>query len=127
LKKYLLLILTVFVLKLNMINLYCLLMVKTIRNRYIAFKIKSQFKFTRIDIISAFKKLDYIDNVQVKPWLISFENNIGIVRCIHTEKDHTIKAIRSIKKIAGIDAEIETLLTSGTIRALKEKTSRKHL
>jgi len=53
--------------------------------------------------------------------LISFNGKYGIVRCNHTEKENTIKLLNYIKKISINDVYIETIGTSGTIKALIKK------
>ena len=50
--------------------------------------------------------------------LIRVHENRGIVKCNHIEKDKTINLLRSIKKISSIKISIDTVGTSGTIKAL---------
>ena len=50
--------------------------------------------------------------------LIRFQENKGIVKCNHNEKDNTINLLRSIKKISSCKISINTIGTSGTIKAL---------
>ena len=57
-------------------------------------------------------------------FLIRLNIDHGIVRCKHTEKDNTIKLLKSIKKISDRKVEIETLGTSGTIKSLIKKHMR---
>lgn len=56
-------------------------------------------------------------------YLTRFKNNIGIVRCYHTEKERTITLLTSITSVHQNEVTIETIGTSGTIRSL----IRKHL
>lgn len=93
-------------------------MVKTQRNRYIAFIVHTPVDFSRRDIISVLKNL----NPRVpglNPWLILFEGKAGIVRCPHAYKDETIKILSSINSIAGKTVKIHTVTTSGTMRGAK--------
>jgi RNase P/RNase MRP subunit POP5 len=53
--------------------------------------------------------------------LIRFQENKGIVKCNHIEKDNTIKLLKSIKEISTGKILIDTLGTSGTIKALISK------
>jgi RNase P/RNase MRP subunit POP5 len=53
--------------------------------------------------------------------LINFNGKYGIVKCNHTEKENIIKLLNSIKKISLNDVYIETIGTSGTIKALIKK------
>ena len=50
--------------------------------------------------------------------LIKFEDNKGIVKCNHIEKDNTINLLRSINEVLSSKIMINTLGTSGTIKAL---------
>ena len=54
-------------------------------------------------------------------YLIRFDGEKGIVKCNHIEKENTIKLLKSIKKISSHRVNIETLGTSGTIKALITK------
>lgn len=51
-------------------------------------------------------------------YLVRFDGHRGIVKCNHIEKENTIKLLKSIKKISSSNVSIETLGTSGTIKAL---------
>jgi len=53
--------------------------------------------------------------------IIRFEENRGIVKCNHIEKDNTIHLLRSIREISSGKVKIDTLGTSGTIKALISK------
>jgi RNase P/RNase MRP subunit POP5 len=54
-------------------------------------------------------------------YLIRFKEDKGIVKCKHTEKENTIKLLRSIKSISSNKLNIETVGTSGTIKSLIKK------
>ena len=53
--------------------------------------------------------------------MVRFDGIKGIVKCNHIEKENTIKLLKSIKKISSNKVNIETLGTSGTIKALIRK------
>ena len=53
--------------------------------------------------------------------LIRFDGKKGIIRCNHIEKENTIKLLKSIKSISSYKVDVETLGTSGTIKALVRK------
>jgi RNase P/RNase MRP subunit POP5 len=53
--------------------------------------------------------------------LIRFKENKGIIKCNHIEKDNTINLLKSIKEISSGKIKIDTLGTSGTIKALISK------
>lgn len=50
-----------------------------------------------------------------------FEGNFGILKVPHTLKDDAIRALRSVDRVSGTSCTVDTLLTSGTIKTLKEK------
>jgi RNase P/RNase MRP subunit POP5 len=54
-------------------------------------------------------------------YLVRFDGHRGVVKCNHIEKENTIKLLKSIKKISSYNISIETLGTSGTIKALIRK------
>jgi len=54
-------------------------------------------------------------------YLVRFDGQKGIIKCNHIEKENTIKLLKSIKKISSHKVSIETLGTSGTIKALIRK------
>jgi RNase P/RNase MRP subunit POP5 len=54
-------------------------------------------------------------------YLVRFDGHRGVVKCNHIEKENTIKLLKSIKKISSYNVSIETLGTSGTIKALIRK------
>jgi RNase P/RNase MRP subunit POP5 len=93
------------------------------RKRYIAFRITAPCRISRKEFISAIRK-----NVQekdqwerVEPWLTVFENNEGILRCVHTAKDEALEILASIENIGSenVKVKVETLGTSGTIKKAK--------
>lgn len=54
-------------------------------------------------------------------YLVRFDGHRGVVKCKHIEKENTIKLLKSIKKVSSYNVSIETLGTSGTIKALIRK------
>jgi RNase P/RNase MRP subunit POP5 len=54
-------------------------------------------------------------------YLIRFNGEKGIIKCSHIEKENTIELLKSIKKIASFNVKIDTIGTSGTIKALVKK------
>ena len=53
--------------------------------------------------------------------LIRFDGETGIIKCNHVEKENTIKLLKSIDNVSYQKVKIETIGTSGTIKALVEK------
>lgn len=90
------------------------------RRRYIAFIVETMIEVSGEEIFDIIKKKFRLNNrlYIVKPRLVWFENNKGILRCSHIAKDEAIKVLNSISTI---DIQIRTLKTSGTIKGAKQK------
>jgi ribonuclease P/MRP protein subunit POP5 len=98
------------------------------RHRYIGFFIKHSSEKVYIDkseIINEIKEqCKHVFNKDFSAMnlrLIRFDGTKGILKCSHTEKENTIKLLKSIKKISSKKVKIETVGTSGTIKALIKK------
>ena len=94
------------------------------RRRYIAFKIiGKKINFSELDETIKEKCRESLGKEPIEIYLqiIRFKNNYGIIRCKHTEKENIISLLRSIRKINETNVKIETIATSGTIRALVRK------
>jgi ribonuclease P/MRP protein subunit POP5 len=97
------------------------------RRRYIGFSVKSlkDVFFTKKQIIEEIrKKCPFFfekDCKEVGIYLIRYNDGKGIVRCKHTDKETTIKLLKSINKISDNKVIIETIGTSGTIKSLVRK------
>jgi len=101
--------------------------VKEFRRRYILFEVEAPRTVERWELIKALQKkasqmgLDQHDDG--RPWLTAFNDNRGILRCSHTEKDSAIELLKSITQVGENDelrVEIRTIKTSGTIKKVKE-------
>ena len=101
------------------------------RKRYIGFEVKSakDVVFTKEQIIEEIqKKCLFLFEKECKElgiYIVRFNDKKGIIRCKHTDKENTIKILKSIKKISNENVAIETLGTSGTIKALVKKHIKK--
>ncbi|OYT29547.1 hypothetical protein B6U98_01930 [Thermoplasmatales archaeon ex4572_165] len=99
------------------------------RNRYIAFTIfaDESLSFQRYELIKTIQTHCYQKyHTSYKTYgffLTRFKDNKGIFRCDHTEKERAISFLKSIEAINTHNVSIETLGTSGTMKAL----IRKHL
>jgi RNase P/RNase MRP subunit POP5 len=93
------------------------------RKRYIAFRIHTPNEISRKEFIAAIRRNVNEKNQweRVMPWLTVFENNQGILRCVHTAKDEAITILNSIEHVGrGREkVRVETLGTSGTIKKAK--------
>lgn len=85
------------------------------RYRYVAFRVEGPRAFTREEV------LDALHALPEHLWLVGYEDPRGLARCIHTEKDETIAALRRLASIGGAAVRVTTLGTSGTIRAATDK------
>jgi RNase P/RNase MRP subunit POP5 len=61
------------------------------------------------------------DSSEIGIRLIRFEDESGIIKCNHIEKENVINLLKSIKKIDNYDVEVDTIATSGTIKSLINK------
>jgi RNase P/RNase MRP subunit POP5 len=99
--------------------------IKTDRKRYIAFKITAPRVISRKELISTIREKVKSNESwgKMKPWLTIFEDNEGILRCVHTNKDEAVKLLTSIKIVGKekMPVRVETLGTSGTIKQAKRK------
>ncbi len=98
---------------------------KTQRKRYIAFSVSASREITRKEFIAAIRK-NTINNEQwdrIVPWLTVFENNMGILRCIHTGCNEAILLLTTIERVgkSGEKIQVNTLGTSGTIKKAKTR------
>ena len=116
-----------------------------LRKRYIVFEVKPELEnviISRSELIGAINyyikksaaKVDNNGNFRAQPWLIILENNFGLIRCSHADKDRTIELLAKIKQVRAhnnsgelINIEINTLGTSGTIKSARKKFLDKHL
>ncbi len=101
--------------------------VKEYRQRYIVFEIDAPRKVERWEFIKALERyasLMELDNrKEGRPWLTAFNDNRGILRCTHTDKDNAIQLLNSITEVGEgneLKVEVRTLKTSGTIKKAKE-------
>lgn len=98
---------------------------KRMRKRYIAFQIQSSTIFQRNQVIKAIQKTCYEHYDQPCTtydfFLTRYKDNIGILRCYHTEKDRAIELLTSINTIQQQSVTITTIATSGTIKTLIKK------
>ncbi len=84
-----------------------------------------QLHFKKADIIyelgSQCKRLFKKDCKDMGLYLIRFNDDKGIVKCNHIEKENTIELLKSITNVSSQKVNIKTLGTSGTIKALTKK------
>lgn len=98
------------------------------RRRYIGFTINYSDEgvvFDKRDMIDAVRNQSVLfllkDFREMGLFIIRFDGKQGIIRCRHTDKDDTIKLLKSINEINNHKVEIETVGTSGTIKSLVKK------
>ena len=85
------------------------------RYRYIAFRVEGPRSYRREEMAEAFRP------AALRLWLIVFDGTRGLVRTTNVEKDAAIRALVAIESVAGDRVRIQTVGTSGTIRAATEK------
>jgi RNase P/RNase MRP subunit POP5 len=85
------------------------------RYRYIAFRVDGPRSYRRDEIVEALRP------VSPRLWLTVFDGRAGLARTTNLEKDLAIRALTAIDAVAGERVHVETMGTSGTIRAATEK------
>jgi RNase P/RNase MRP subunit POP5 len=100
------------------------------RSRYIGFNVSTSDNhfFNKKDIIDIVRKQSLVlfdrNFKEMDLFIVRFNGMKGIIRCRHTEKENTIKLMKSIKIIGTRKVKIDTIATSGTIKALIKKHMR---
>lgn len=100
--------------------------VKEFRHRYIVFVIEAPRAVERWELIKEFQRIASrmgIDqSEEIRPWLTAFQNNRGILRCSHCDKDKAIQLLNGINEVGEerLKVSIQTVTTSGTIKKAKE-------
>ena len=91
------------------------------RWRYIAFAIGSDCVVERGDFLDALMNAARKTPLGGAFRITVFEGNFGILKVPHTLKEEAIRVLRSVDRVRGGACTVDTLLTSGTIKTLKEK------
>ena len=100
--------------------------VREFRRRYIVFTIDASRKVERWELIKEFQReasrMGLDQESEGRPWLTAFQENRGILRCSHTDKDIAIEMLKSVTEVGEerLKVTIETLVTSGTIKQAKK-------
>lgn len=100
--------------------------VSEFRRRYIVFTIDAPRNIERWELIKELQRVSsrmgLDQNNEERPWLTTFQDNRGILRCGHTDKDTAIEMLNGITEIGEerLKVSVTTLKTSGTIRKAKE-------
>ena len=100
--------------------------VSEFRRRYIVFTIDAPRNIERWELIKEFQRrgsqMGLDQKEEERPWLTAFQDNRGILRCSHTDKDIAIEMLNGITEIGEerLKVKITTLKTSGTIKKAKE-------
>jgi RNase P/RNase MRP subunit POP5 len=98
------------------------------RYRYIALRVQGS-GIGKEDIITALNRLpiaesggrqDRLDRL----WLVHLKDDFALVRCGHLQKDRAIELLNGIESIGGKKVAVNTLGTSGTIKAALAKYSK---
>jgi len=87
------------------------------RYRYIVFELESEQRMSERTVGELLAAASGRNSIR----LIQFENEQGIVRCIHTAKDEVISGLNGRHRIGGNEVSIKTIGTSGTIRRARSK------
>lgn len=85
------------------------------RPRYVAFRVDGPGDPTFDDVVAALRRRDD------EAWLVDFDGQQGVVRCPHTAQEATVDLLNGLDEIGGEPVDVETLGTSGTVRACQRK------
>ena len=100
--------------------------VRDYRRRYIVFTVDAPRKIERWELIKEFQRegsrMGLDQEGEERPWLTAFNDNRGILRCGHCNKEKAIEMLNGINEVAEerLKVKIETIVTSGTIKKAKE-------
>ncbi len=102
--------------------------VKTVRRRYLAFKVLGSHNFSKRDLSneSTRKMLKTFNKSEIEErviWVIRYDQlaGLGIIRCGHKSVDKVKLVLKKVRTISGKPVTIDVIGVSGTIRALKKK------
>lgn len=91
------------------------------RWRYIAFAIESDCVVERGEFLNALMATARGTPLGGSFRITVFEGDFGILKVPHILKDDAIRVLKSVDRVKGTACTVDTLLTSGTIKTLKEK------
>ena len=100
--------------------------VREFRRRYIVFTIDAPRNVERWELIKEFQRISsrmgLDQESEGRPWLTAFQDNRGIMRCSHTDKEKCIEMITGVTEIGEerLKVTIDTIVTSGTIKQAKK-------
>ena len=103
--------------------------VRETRKRLIAFRIDAPRNIERWELIKVLQnkamEMGMAGEGQARPWLTVYKDNRGIMRCAHVDKEKAIELLVSVTEIgeANTPVQLETIVTSGTIKQAKAKSS----
>lgn len=102
--------------------------VRTIKRRYIAFRVKNSYNFSKNEIrdtltSSILKRREFSELRKRGPRLIDYDKRYGagIIRCGHRDLNEVKSSLINIDKISGKDVTMRVIGVSGTIKALRRK------
>jgi RNase P/RNase MRP subunit POP5 len=101
--------------------------VKDFRQRYVVFEIEAPRTVERWELIKEIQRrssqMGFDQDSAARPWLTAFNDNRGILRYAHTDKDKVVELLTGITEIGEerLKVEVRTLKSSGTIKKVKDK------
>lgn len=88
------------------------------RKRYIVFSIASEEAPSMEDFGKAVVGFSRKKGMfrEIRPKLIDYDGEVGILRCVHTGRDEALDLLNSITEVGGTGLTVRTIKTSGTLR-----------
>lgn len=90
------------------------------RPRYVVFLVEGA-AVEKASVIQALREASRPLPEEARPWLVSLEEGVGVVRCRHTAKEDVIRLLRGVRRVGGREVRVRTLGTSGTLRRARAK------
>ena len=93
-----------------------------VRKRYVGFRVDVEDGSVpdRKAMVEAMDGANRAMGLQDRRRLTVFTGRLGIAKCEHKELEAMVQALTSIDTVGGHPVRVETLVTSGTIKKVKE-------
>ncbi len=79
------------------------------------------------EVIGALREVFHHLGEMSRPWLMSFEGGLGVVRCSHLDKERVIQLLNAIRTVGSREVKVNSIGTSGTFRKALKKYVGPHI
>ncbi|MEE9237274.1 MAG: Rpp14/Pop5 family protein [Thermoplasmata archaeon] len=91
------------------------------------FRIESGEDLKMSEVIGALREVFHHLGEMSRPWLMSFEGGLGVVRCSHLDKERVIQLLNAIRTVGSREVKVNSIGTSGTFRKALKKYVGPHI